>query len=76
MKEKLKAAAWLIRSVEQRHQTILKVTQSIVKYQREFFELGVGAMKPLVLREIASDVGLHESTISRVTRKKYVHTPQ
>lgn len=76
LQEKLRAAAWLIKSIEQRQQTIFKVTQSIMKFQREFLERGVSALRPLVLRDIAADVGLHESTISRVTTNKYVHTPQ
>lgn len=76
LQEKLKAAAWLIKSIEQRQQTIFKVTQSIVAFQKEFFEQGVAKLRPLVLREVAEDVGLHESTVSRVTTNKYVHTPQ
>jgi len=76
LQEKLRAAAWLIKSIEQRQQTIYRVTESIMKHQREFLERGVSEMRPLVLREIAADVGLHESTISRVTTNKYVHTPQ
>ena len=76
LQEKLKAAAWLIKSIDQRQQTIFRVTESIMKYQREFLEQGVSALRPLVLRDIAASVGLHESTISRVTTNKYVHTPQ
>ncbi len=73
--ERLKAAQWLLKSIHQRQQTIYKVTESIMKHQKEFLELGIPALKPLVLREVAADVGLHESTISRVTSNKYVHTP-
>ncbi len=73
---KLKSAVWLIRSIHQRQRTIYKVTKSIVKFQREFFDKGVAYLKPLILRDVAEDVGMHESTISRVTTNKYVHTPQ
>jgi len=72
----MRSATWLIKSIHQRQQTIYKVTKSIMQYQGEFLEKGVAALKPLVLREIAQDVGMHESTISRVTANKYVHTPQ
>ena len=73
---KLKSAVWLIRSIHQRQRTIYKVTKSIVKFQREFLDKGVAYLKPLILRDVAEDVGMHESTISRVTTNKYVHTPQ
>lgn len=76
LKDKLKQASWLLKSIEQRQQTIYKVTKSIVKFQREFLEQGVSALKPLVLKDVAEDVGMHESTVSRVTTNKYVHTPQ
>lgn len=76
LSERLKAASWLIRSIHQRQQTIYKVTESIVKFQREFFELGIENLKPLVLKDVADDIGMHESTVSRVTSNKYVHTPQ
>lgn len=76
LQEKLRAASWLIKSMEQRQNTIFKVTESIMKFQREFLELGVSGLRPLVLREVALDVGMHESTISRVTSNKFVHTPQ
>ncbi len=76
LNERLKAASWLIRSIHQRQQTILKVTNSIVKYQKAFLDQGVSKLKPLVLKDIADDIGMHESTISRVTSNKYVHTPQ
>ncbi|HSC89337.1 MAG TPA: RNA polymerase factor sigma-54 [Polyangiaceae bacterium] len=74
--EKLRNAQWLIRAIEQRRKTILRVTECIVEKQREFFELGVAHLKPMILRDIADAVGMHESTISRVTTNKYVHCPQ
>lgn len=76
VQDKLRSAMWLIRSIHQRQRTIYKVTEAIVKFQREFFERGVAQLKPLVLRDVAEEVGMHESTISRVTTNKYVHTPQ
>ncbi len=76
IKEKLKSAVWLIKSIHQRQRTIYKVTESIVKHQREFFEKGAAFIRPMILRDIANDVGIHESTVSRVTTAKYVHTPQ
>jgi RNA polymerase sigma-54 factor len=72
----LQEARWLIKNVQQRFETILKVSQAIVDRQRHFFEYGEVAMRPLVLREIADVVGLHESTISRVTNQKYMLTPR
>jgi RNA polymerase sigma-54 factor len=74
--EKLKSAAWLIKSIHQRQRTIYKVTESIVQFQRNFFEKGVTHLKPLVLRDVAEHIQMHESTISRGTTNKYVHTPQ
>lgn len=76
IKEKLRSAVWLIRSIHQRQRTIFKVTESIVKFQMDFLEGGVGLLKPLILRDVADDIGMHESTVSRVTTSKYVHTPQ
>ena len=73
---KLRNAMWLIRSIHQRQRTIYRVTESIVKFQREFLDKGVEYLRPLVLRDVAEDLELHESTISRVTTNKYVHTPQ
>ena len=73
--DKVKSAQWLIKSIIQRQQTIYKVTESVMKFQKDFLEQGVSGLKPLVLREVAADVELHESTISRVTSNKYVHTP-
>ena len=74
--EKLRNAQWLIRAIEQRRKTIIKVSECIVEKQREFFERGVAHLKPMILRDIAEAVGMHESTISRVTTNKYMHTPQ
>jgi len=76
IQEKLKSAAWLIKSIHQRQRTIYRVTESIVRFQREFFDSGTAHLKPLVLRDVAEDIQMHESTISRVTTNKYVHTPQ
>lgn len=76
IQEKLRSALWLIRSIHQRQRTIYKVTKSIVTFQREFLDKGIQFLKPLVLRDVAEDIQMHESTISRVTHNKYVHTPQ
>jgi RNA polymerase sigma-54 factor len=76
IQEKMRSALWLIRSIQQRQRTIYKVTTSIVKFQREFLDKGIQFLKPLVLRDVAEDIQMHESTISRVTHNKYVHTPQ
>jgi RNA polymerase sigma-54 factor len=75
IQNKIKSAAWLIKSIHQRQRTLYKVAQSIVKLQLDFFEKGVAHLKPMVLRDVAEDVGMHESTISRVTASKYMHTP-
>ena len=74
--EKLRAAQWVIRSIEQRNKTIVKVVSSIVKFQEQFFEKGIQYLKPLVLKQVAEDIGMHESTISRVTANKYMYCPQ
>jgi RNA polymerase sigma-54 factor len=74
--DKLRSAQWLIRAIEQRRRTIIKVTECIVDKQRDFLENGVAHLKPMILRDVAESVGMHESTISRVTSNKYVHTPQ
>lgn len=76
VQERLRSAVWLIRSIEQRQRTIVRVTDSIIRFQREFFDRGIDHLRPLVLREVADDIGMHESTISRVTTNKYVHTPR
>ncbi len=76
VQEKLRAATWLIKSIHQRQRTLLLVAQSIVKFQRDFLTHGVLQMRPLVLRDVAEDVGLHESTVSRAIASKYVSTPR
>lgn len=76
IQEKLRSAVWLIRSIHQRQRTIYKVTESIMKFQRDFLDKGISHLRPLILREIAEDIGMHESTVSRVTTNKYVHTPR
>jgi len=76
VQERLRSATWLVKSIYQRQRTIYRVTQSIVKKQRAFLDHGIGHLKPMILRDVAEDVGVHESTISRVTTNKYVHTPQ
>jgi len=76
IQDKLRSAVWLIRSIHQRQRTIYKVTESIVKFQRDFLDRGIAYLKPLILRDVAEDIGMHESTVSRVTTNKYVHTPQ
>ncbi|TSA48026.1 MAG: RNA polymerase sigma-54 factor [Deltaproteobacteria bacterium] len=76
IKERVQSATWLIKSIQQRQKTIYRVTESIVRFQREFFDLGIHSMKPLILRDIADDVEMHESTISRVVTNKYMHTPR
>ena len=73
---KMRSALWLIRSIEQRQRTLFKVTESIVKFQRDFLENGITLMRPLTLKEVAEDISMHESTVSRVTTNKYVHTPE
>ena len=76
IQEKMRSAIWLIKSIHQRQKTIYKVTESIMKFQREFLDKGMDYLKPLVLKDVAIDTGLSESTISRVVTNKYVHTPQ
>lgn len=76
IKEKLQSATWLIKSIEQRQKTIYRVAESILDHQIEFFDKGISYLKPMVLRDIADDVQMHESTISRVTTNKYMHTPR
>ena len=76
VQEKLRSAVWLIKSIHQRQRTIYKVAESIVKHQGEFFEKGPAFIKPMILRDIANDIEMHESTVSRVTTAKYMHTPQ
>jgi RNA polymerase sigma-54 factor len=76
LEEKLKGAQWIIRSIDQRNKTIVKVVKSLVKFQEAFLEKGIQHLRPLVLKQVADDVGMHESTISRVTTNKYMHCPQ
>lgn len=74
--EKLNSAKWLIQTIEQRRKTMIKVMRRIVEEQRDFFEKGVEGLKPLTLQQIANQIGMHESTVSRVTTSKYVQTPR
>ena len=76
LQEKMRQAVWMIRSIHQRQSTIQRVTESIMRFQRTFLDGGIAFLRPLVLRQVAEDCGLHESTVSRVTTSKYVHTPQ
>ena len=76
IEERLRSAQWLIKGMEQRNKTIYKVAESIVKFQLEFLEHGIGRLRPMVLKDVAEDISMHESTISRVTTNKYMHTPQ
>ena len=76
IKDKIRSAVWLIKSLDQRQRTIYKVAESIVKHQREFLEKGIDYLRPLVLRDVADDIQMHESTVSRVVSNKYVHTPR
>jgi RNA polymerase sigma-54 factor len=76
LNEKMQSASWLIKSIHQRQKTIYLVMESILKFQREFFEKGIAYLKPLILKDIAEDIEMHESTISRVTTNKYAYTPQ
>jgi len=76
IRERVQSATWLIKSIQQRQRTIYKVAESIVRYQKEFFDRGIDYLKPLVLRDIAYDVEMHESTISRVVTNKYMYTPR
>jgi len=73
---KFRSALWMIKSIEQRRQTMLKVGRSLCKFQKDFLDNGLDHLKPLVLKDVAEDIGMHESTISRVTTNKYVYTPQ
>ncbi|OGK78707.1 MAG: RNA polymerase sigma-54 factor [Candidatus Rokubacteria bacterium GWC2_70_16] len=76
VEQKLRSAVWLIKSVEQRQRTLRKVATSLVKFQRDFLDKGLPYLRPLALRDVGEDIGMHESTISRVTTNKYVQTPQ
>lgn len=76
LNDHMRSASWLIKSIQQRQSTIMKVTDAIMKYQHDFLDKGVEHMRPLVLRNIAEEVGMHESTVGRVTTNKFVDTPQ
>ncbi len=76
VKDKFRSALWLLKSVDQRQKTILKVATSIINFQRGFLDHGIEHLRPLVLRDVAGDIGMHESTVSRVVNNKYMHTPQ
>jgi len=76
IQERMQAALWLIKSIGQRQQTLYKTACSIVKFQRPFLDHGVAHLRPLILRDVAEDIGMHESTVSRVTTGKYMNTPQ
>jgi len=76
VKEKLRSALWLLKSVDQRQRTIYKVSESIIRHQRGFLDSGITHLRPLVLRDVATDIGMHESTVSRVVANKYMHTPR
>lgn len=76
IEERMRSAQWLIKGMEQRNKTIYKVAESIVQFQEDFLEHGVSDLKPMVLKDVAEDISMHESTISRVTTNKYMHTPQ
>ena len=74
--DKMRSAMWLIKSIQQRQRTIYRVAKSIVRFQKDFLDNGIEYLRPLVLRDVAEDIGMHESTISRVTTNKYMQTPQ
>ena len=76
VQDKIRSATWLIRSIEQRQRTLRKVVESLVRFQKPFLQGGVEHLRPLVLKDVANDIGMHESTVSRATANKYVHTPQ
>ena len=76
IKDKIRSAVWLIKSLDQRQRTIYKVASSIIRQQRDFLDHGIERLKPMVLRDVAEDIGMHESTVSRVVSNKYIHTPR
>jgi len=76
LRDKMKNAVWLMKSIDQRQRTIYKVAESIVRFQRGFLDHGIEALRPMVLRQVAEDIGMHESTVSRVVTNKYLSTPQ
>lgn len=75
VQDKLRAAMWLIKSIQNRQQTIYKTAKAIVRQQQEFFKKGPRYLKPMILKDVAEEIGMHESTVSRVTTNKYMHTP-
>ena len=76
LEEKFRSAVWLVKGIEQRRQTLMKVAKSLCVFQRDFLDKGLAYLNPLVLKDVADDIGMHESTVSRVTTNKYIHTPQ
>ena len=76
LEEKFRSAVWLVKGIEQRRQTLMKVSKSLCMFQRDFLDKGLTYLNPLVLKDVADDIGMHESTVSRVTTNKYIHTPQ
>jgi RNA polymerase sigma-54 factor len=76
IKDRIRSATWLIKSIRQRQRTLYRVAKSIVDHQKDFMDRGVSSLRPMILREVAEDVGVHESTVSRVTNGKYMHTPR
>lgn len=76
LKDKMRSAMWLMKSLDQRQRTIYKVAESILRQQRGFFDHGLDELRPMVLRDVADDIGMHESTVSRVVSNKYIHTPR
>jgi RNA polymerase sigma-54 factor len=76
IKDKMRSAVWLIKSLDQRQRTIYKVAESIVRHQRDFLDHGIDRLRPMVLRDVADDIQMHESTVSRVVSNKYIHTPR
>ena len=73
--EKYRSALWLIKSIDQRRQTIYKVGKSIIKLQKSFLDNGLSYLQPMVLKDVAKDIEMHESTVSRITTNKYIYTP-
>jgi RNA polymerase sigma-54 factor len=76
LRDKMRSAMWLMKSIDQRQRTIYKVAQSIVSFQKDFLDNGIEHLRPMVLRQVAEDIGMHESTISRVVSNKYMYTPR
>ncbi len=76
LRDKMRSALWLIKSIDQRQRTIYKVAESIVRFQRDFLDHGLEFLRPMVLQQVADDVGLHQSTVSRVVSNKYMYTPR